>query len=166
MCDFQGMLQSWEGETWPCWEEKKNDSIEHELSYYQEEITKRCPIWLKVAIGKTLSSTFFPFFLIHILKIILFSLWNVIDIQTSTKNNLIMPLYLHDTFNRYIWNCGCLLPFRGLVFFSLTVFIRFLNFQSWIQLVLPAFFLVVFSTGVCDPISLCAEFELSPSHWQ
>lgn len=45
------------------------------------------------------------------------------------------------------------------VFSFFAVLKRFLNFQNWIQFVLPAFFLHVFIAEVCDPISFCAEFE-------
>lgn len=123
---------------------------------YQEDILSHN--W-RLLLGEHHYPYFLSLFSICILKILLFSLWNDIDIQTSTENNLIVPVYLHATFNKSIWNRSCFLLFSGFVFFSFTVHRRFLNFQSWIQFVLPTLFPVAFSTGVCDPISLCAEFE-------
>ena len=44
----------------------------------------------------------FLFFPVHNLRILLFSFCNDTDIQTSTENNLTVPVYLHAIFNKSI----------------------------------------------------------------
>lgn len=86
-------------------------------------------------------------------------IWIVTDIltilQIASQNLGTYMLHLTELLDMVVASsCS-----EAWIFFSFIVLRRFLNFQSWVQSVLPAFCMLVFSVGVCDPISLCIEFE-------